>query len=187
MNYLVDTHYLLWSLIDPSKINKHVTEILTDTQTIKYVSKINFWEIALKYSIGKLKLEGTTPEEILNASRESGFKVLDIAEDDIVTSHLLPFIAKHRDSFDRLVVWQCIKKAVPPFRWSRPRSFGWLNRCCRDEMIDSVLAAQICNPAPGEDALHGEHYVAPVGSITSIRFSAVAACYCVSESFLHCS
>lgn len=76
----------------------------------KYVSKINFWEIALKYSIGKLKLEGTTPEEILNASRESGFKTLDIAEDDIVTSHLLPFIAKHRDSFDRLIVWQCIRK-----------------------------------------------------------------------------
>lgn len=76
----------------------------------KYVSKINFWEIALKYSIGKLKLEGTTPEEILNASRESGFKTLDIAEDDIVTSHLLPFIAKHRDSFDRLIPRMAVYK-----------------------------------------------------------------------------
>jgi len=112
VNYLVDTHYLLWSLIDPSKIKKHVTEILTDTQTIKYVSKISFWEIALKYSIGKLKLEGTMPEEILNASRESGFKVLDIGEDDIVTSHLLPFIENHRDPFDRLIVWQCIRNDI---------------------------------------------------------------------------
>ena len=112
MNYLVDTRYLLWSLIDPSKIKKHVTEILTDTQTIKYVSKISFLEIALKYSIGKLKLEGTTPEEILNASRESGFKILDIGEDDIVTSHLLPFIENHRDPFDRLIVWQCIRNDI---------------------------------------------------------------------------
>ncbi len=112
MNYLVDTHYLLWSLIDPSRIKKHVTEILTDTQTIKYVSKISFWEVALKYSIGKLKLEGTTPEEILNVSRESGFKVLDIGEDDIVTSHLLPFIENHRDPFDRLIVWQCIRNDI---------------------------------------------------------------------------
>jgi PIN domain nuclease of toxin-antitoxin system len=112
VNYLVDTHYLLWSLIDPSKIKKHVTEILTDTQTIKYVSKISFLEIALKYSIGKLKLEGTTPEEILNASRESGFKILDIGEDDIVTSHLLPFIENHRDPFDRLIVWQCIRNDI---------------------------------------------------------------------------
>ena len=112
MNYLVDTHYLLWSLIDPSRIKKHVTEILTDTQTIKYVSKISFWEIALKYSIGKLKLEGTTPEEILTASRESGFKILDIGEDDIVTSHLLPFVENHRDPFDRLIVWQCIRNDI---------------------------------------------------------------------------
>ena len=112
MNYLVDTHYLLWSLIDPSRIKKHVAEVITDTQTIKYVSKISFWEIALKYSIGKLKLEGTTPKEILNASRESGFKVLDIGEDDIVTSHLLPFIENHRDPFDRLIVWQCIRNDI---------------------------------------------------------------------------
>ena len=112
MNYLIDTHYLLWSLIYPSQIQKHARKILTDTQTIKYVSKISFWEIALKYSIGKLKLEGTSPEEILNASLESGFKIYDISEDDIVTSYLLPFIGNHRDPFDRLLVWQCIRNDI---------------------------------------------------------------------------
>ena len=109
MNYLVDTHYLLWSLIDPSQIGKHVTQILTDAETIKYVSKISFWEIALKYSIGKLKLEGTTPEGVLTTSRESGFKILDIGEDDIATSYRLPFVENHKDPFDRLIIWQCIR------------------------------------------------------------------------------
>ena len=112
MNYLIDTHYLLWSLIYPSQIQKHARKILTDTQTIKYVSKISFWEIALKYSIGKLKLEGTSPEEILNASLESGFKIYDLSEDDIVTSYLLPFVENHRDPFDRLLVWQCIRNDI---------------------------------------------------------------------------
>ncbi len=112
MSYLVDTHYLLWSLIDPSQIKKHAIEILTNTQTIKYMSKISLWEITLKYSLGKLKLEGTTPEEILSASLESGYKILDISEDDIVTSHLLPFIENHRDPFDRLLVWQCIRNDI---------------------------------------------------------------------------
>ena len=112
MNYLVDTHYLLWSLIDPSQIRKQAKDILTDSQTIKYASKISLWEISLKYSIGKLKLEGTTPEQILNASRESGFKILDISEDDIVTSHLLPFVENHKDPFDRLLVWQCIRNDI---------------------------------------------------------------------------
>ena len=112
MNYLVDTHYLLWSLISPSRITKHITDILIDNETTKYASKICCWEIALKYSIGKLRLEGATPEEILNASLESGFKILDIGEDDIVTSHLLPFIENHRDPFDRLIVWQCIRNDI---------------------------------------------------------------------------
>jgi len=112
VNYLVDTHYLLWSLIDPSKIKSHIVDILTEPQTIKYASKVSFWEIALKYSIGKLKLEGTTPEEILKASRESGFKVFDIGEDDIITSHLLPFVENHSDPFDRLIVWQCIRNDI---------------------------------------------------------------------------
>jgi PIN domain nuclease of toxin-antitoxin system len=112
MNYLIDTHYLLWSLIDPSQIQKYAREILTDSQTIKYVSKISFWEIALKYSIGKLKLEGTSPEEILSTSLESGFKIHDISEDDIVTSYLLPFVENHRDPFDRLLVWQCIRNDI---------------------------------------------------------------------------
>lgn len=61
MNYLVDTNYLLWGFIESFKIRKNVEEILTDTQTKKYVIKISFWEIALKYSIEKLKREGTTP------------------------------------------------------------------------------------------------------------------------------
>ena len=112
MNYLVDTHYLLWSLIDPSQIGKHVKQILTDAQTSKYVSKISLWEIALKYSIGKLKLEATTPEGVLTASRESGFKIIDISEDDIATSYLLPFVENHRDPLDRLIVWQCIRNNI---------------------------------------------------------------------------
>jgi PIN domain nuclease of toxin-antitoxin system len=112
MNYLVDTRYLLWSLIDPSQIHKRARKVLTDTQTIKYVSKISFWEIATKYSIGKLVLQGTSPEEILDSSLESGFKIYDISEDDIATSYLLPIVENHKDPFDRLLVWQCIRNNI---------------------------------------------------------------------------
>lgn len=112
MNYLIDTQLLLWTLIDPSRIEKRARKILTDKNSIKYASKISFWEIALKYSIGKLKLEGTTPEGVLHASRQSGYKILDISEDDIATSHMLPFIENHKNPFDRLIVWQCIRNGV---------------------------------------------------------------------------
>ncbi len=112
MNYLVDTQYLLWALIEPSRIGKHARRVLNDEETTKYVSKISFWEVALKYSIGKLKLEGTTPEGVLRAARSSGFGILDMNEEDIATSHMLPFVGKHKDPFDRLIVWQCMRNGL---------------------------------------------------------------------------
>ena len=109
MNYLLDTHYLLWSMLDPKKIGKKTLKILEDTDKIKYVSKISYWEIALKYSLGKLELRGTTPEELLEETKNAGFQIFDITEDDIVSSYRLPSIASHKDPFDRLLVWQCIR------------------------------------------------------------------------------
>jgi len=47
LNYLLDTHYLLWSMLDPKKLGKKTLEIFDDTNKIKYVSKISYWEIAL--------------------------------------------------------------------------------------------------------------------------------------------
>jgi len=112
VSYVVDTHYLLWSLIDPSHVPGRTVQILMSPQSTKYVSKISLWEIALKYTIGKLKLEGVTPEEVLQTSVESGYEILDVSEEYIASSYKLPFIENHRDPFDRLLVWQCIRNSI---------------------------------------------------------------------------
>ena len=109
MNHLVDTHYLIWSLLDPGKIERGKKKILLDPAVIKHVSKISYWEIALKYSLGKLELRGTVPEKLLAASVEAGYEVLDISAEDLATSYKLPHIRDHRDPFDRLLIWQCIR------------------------------------------------------------------------------
>lgn len=109
MNYLIDTHYLLWSMLEPSKIGKKALEIFDDADKVKYVSKISYWEIALKYSLGKLELQGVTPEELLEATHDAGFQIYDIKENDIITSYQLPSVPSHKDPFDRLLIWQCIK------------------------------------------------------------------------------
>ena len=112
MRYLLDTHYLLWSLMEPARIRARAAKVLRDTQAIKFVSPISFWEIGLKCSLGKLKLEGITPAEIPAAVRESGFKVLDIRDEDLASVHLLPSVEGHKDPFDRLLVWQCIRNGM---------------------------------------------------------------------------
>jgi PIN domain nuclease of toxin-antitoxin system len=108
MNYLVDTHYLLWTLIEPQRISQPVEEILRSDEHLKYVSAVSFWEISLKYALGKLQLSGTTPEEILPASVESGFQVLALEASEAAGFHTLPPIPRHKDPFDRMLVWQCV-------------------------------------------------------------------------------
>jgi PIN domain nuclease of toxin-antitoxin system len=109
LNYLVDTHYLIWSLFDPIKIEKRILAIFNDEDAVKYVSKISYWELSLKYSLGKLELTGITPEEFFLETRRAGFQTFDISEDDLVSSYQLPAIENHKDPFDRLLIWQCIK------------------------------------------------------------------------------
>ncbi len=109
MKYLLDTHYVLWSLLEPSKINEKIKEILEDPNKIKNISKISFWEISVKYKIGKLELNGITPEDILAGSQEAGFEIYDLSVEDIASSYKLPFIDNHRDPFDRLIIWQCMQ------------------------------------------------------------------------------
>ncbi len=64
MKYLLDTHTLLWVLFEDEKLSKTAQEIIRSPENEIYVSLITYWEIALKYSIGKLELENITPEEI---------------------------------------------------------------------------------------------------------------------------
>ena len=109
MNYLVDTHCLIWSLLDPQKLASSHRAVLVDATSPKFVSKISYWEIALKFGLGKLQLKGISPERLLKVAKESGYEIFDITEDDFATSYRLPASKVHKDPFDRLLVWQCIR------------------------------------------------------------------------------
>jgi len=108
LKYLLDTHYLIWSLIDPDKIDKKKKKILLDINTEKYISQISFWEISIKYSLGKLELKGITPEVLLEAAIKSGFQILELETKTLASSYKLPKKSNHKDPFDRLIIWECI-------------------------------------------------------------------------------
>jgi len=109
VNYLIDTHYLIWSLFDPDKIGISDRKILADPHATKFVSKVSYWEIAIKFSLGKLQLKGITPEELLPSAQKAGYAIYDISAEDLLSSYRLPRSKAHRDPFDRLLVWQCIR------------------------------------------------------------------------------
>ena len=109
MNYLLDTHYILWSLFEPEKIPLDIVKIFENEEDVKYISGISLWEISLKYSIGNLELYDTHPEEIYESIVEAGFRVLDLKNIDAATFFRLPVQKDHKDPFDRLLIWQAIQ------------------------------------------------------------------------------
>ncbi len=109
MKYLVDTHYILWSLFEPEKIKSEVLDIYNNDEDEKYISGINLWEISLKYSLGKLELNGLNPEEVAAAALESGYHIVDLDYKVFTSYYKLPKKKDHRDPFDRLLIWQAIQ------------------------------------------------------------------------------
>ena len=73
MNYLVDTHILIWSFTDPDKLQKRFRNELLNLENTIYYSQFSLWEISLKYSLGKLKLKKKTPEEFYKELSTSFF------------------------------------------------------------------------------------------------------------------
>ena len=110
MIYLLDTHYILWALFDPSKISEPVRQVLENDTDTKLVSGVSLWEISLKYSLGKLEFSGVEPSEMLDTLLDAGFAVEELDSRLLATCYQLPRKSDHKDPFDRLLIWQAISK-----------------------------------------------------------------------------
>ncbi len=109
MSYLVDTHIFLWSIISPKKISLKISKILNDPEPIKYISVLSFWEISLKFSLGKIDLVGILPDELPEIAKKSNFDIIDLDVKIAASYHKLPK-TNNKDPFDRMLAWQAITK-----------------------------------------------------------------------------
>ncbi len=109
MKYLLDTHYLLWALFEPGKIDRNITAILENDEDVKYISGINLWEISLKYSLGKLHLEGLNPDQLTGSVVEAGFNISDVDCKTYASYYRLPKKEDHKDPFDRMLIHHAIE------------------------------------------------------------------------------
>jgi PIN domain nuclease of toxin-antitoxin system len=107
MNYLADTHILLWSFINPEKLTENIKSILLNEDNNIYYSPINLWEISIKYGLKKLYLKGLTPEEFFEELENSYYICKGADNADIITNYKLPMY--HRDPFDRFLIWESIR------------------------------------------------------------------------------
>lgn len=106
--YLIDTHIFLWLIFEPAKIDNLKLEILKNPKNKIYISSITFWEISLKYNLGKLELNGLRPEELPTVAQKMGLEILEIDTNTMASFYKLPKVNTHKDPFDRIIIWKCI-------------------------------------------------------------------------------
>jgi PIN domain nuclease of toxin-antitoxin system len=106
MNCLVDTHVLIWSFIDPDKLDNDMQKALLDEESNIYYSQFSLWEISIKYALGKLTLNGLSLEGLYGYIDESFFICSPLKNEELASFYRLP--VEHKDPFDRALVWQAI-------------------------------------------------------------------------------
>ena len=100
MRYLLDTHALLWFLEGSPKMSPVAVAIVEDGSASKSVSVASLWELAIKLSLDKLRIDGGLAQ-VLRAITANHFGIAPISLASLDELTRLPFI--HRDPFDRLL------------------------------------------------------------------------------------
>jgi PIN domain nuclease of toxin-antitoxin system len=108
MSYLLDTHYLIWAIVDSKKISKKIKALISDAEQEIFVSTISLWEVSLKSSLGKMKIAGFGPEDIPEICTRIGFEIIELSAADSSSYHQLKAF-HHKDPFDRMLIWQAIR------------------------------------------------------------------------------
>jgi len=104
MDLLLDTHTVIWfSEGETSKLSKFAKDELERVSNRKFISMATFWEISIKTSVGKLKLNRDLME-LRDFVRQFNFILLNISVEHTLAIQKLEFI--HRDPFDRMLVAQ---------------------------------------------------------------------------------
>ena len=106
--FLLDTHTLIWTILEDDKITDSTKEILISSDNL-FVSIASLWEIAIKQSIGKLDIIYSI-ERIADESVKNEIKILDIKPRHLDAIRTLPPI--HNDPFDRLIIAQAMTEGM---------------------------------------------------------------------------
>jgi PIN domain nuclease of toxin-antitoxin system len=108
---LLDTHALLWTLLEPDRIPAATLQRIRDPSNDLVVSAASAWEIGTKYRLGKLDDAAAIvhgyPDHLVRLRAHQ----LPINSQHALSAGLLTW--QHRDPFDRVIAVQSMVDSVP--------------------------------------------------------------------------
>ncbi|MFQ5641672.1 MAG: type II toxin-antitoxin system VapC family toxin [bacterium] len=104
MRLLLDTHILLWCLEGGEDLSPQTRQLISSADAV-YASAANIWEIIIKISTGKLKIQ-IEPQDLVQTMTDSGFEMLSIKPEHALK--LMDLDRHHWDPFDRILIAQSL-------------------------------------------------------------------------------
>jgi len=104
MQYLLDTHCLIWFQENNPKIPENVMKEIRNPLNIILFSQISLYEIAIKQKIGKLPEFRATISEVYQQAIKDDFTFQTLENSHIQNYEKVPLLQEHRDPFDRLLI-----------------------------------------------------------------------------------
>jgi len=109
---LLDAHSLIWAAAGDRRLSQTALATISDTGNQLFLSVVTAWEIAIKYSNGRLDLPGLDVADYVTSRVTAfGLHVLTIELAHALRVAELPL--HHRDPFDRLLIAQSQVEGLP--------------------------------------------------------------------------
>jgi len=109
MRLLLDTHVLLWALVDDPRLSPRARGLIEDPEHEVWVSAVSLWEIAIKHALGRGDMPVDAPTA-LALCEEAGYSMLSIEPSHAVELSGLPVL--HADPFDRMLIAQAFHEPM---------------------------------------------------------------------------
>jgi PIN domain nuclease of toxin-antitoxin system len=107
---LLDTHAFLWWVGDDPELKSTAKRAIADIGNECYLSMASCWEMAIKISLGKLRLAKPIERFITEQLTANGISLLGVDLRHAAKVEKLPF--HHRDPFDRLLIAQAMMEQL---------------------------------------------------------------------------
>lgn len=111
MRLLLDTHSFLWFIGGDKSLSAYARSLIEDDANEVFLSVASLWEIAIKVSLGKLRLEQPFDLLIPQQLYVNNIELCAITIQHASAVATLPF--HHRDPFDRLLIAQALVEQFP--------------------------------------------------------------------------
>ena len=139
MRLLLDTHAFLWFVSDDERLSTRARRTISDPKNDRWLSLASVWEMAIKLSLGKLRLDVPLDEMLESEALGNAIAILGIERRHIFAVAALPY--HHRDPFDRLLVCQARSERLTLVSADRAFDAYGLRRVWDDEAVESSGAS----------------------------------------------